>query len=507
MSGAVAGTGAGTGAPFPTPGDPRGFAPLEPARHRVGERTELYDGTVTVDHWFTVPVDHAHTLAEAEAQDAAGTGAGPHGRGTLSVFAREVRAQDDAEGARPWALYLQGGPGGAGPRPARVGGWLAALAGEHRVLLLDQRGTGRSTPATVASLTAEGAFASDEARAEHLAHLRAPGIVRDAEMIRLALGSDAWTTLGQSFGGFCTLTYLSFHPEGLARCLVTGGLPPLTGHADRVYRATYPRMRTRAEEFFDRHPQDRAAWAEAVGLIRAAEAAETPVLLPDGGPLTVERAQSLGMLLGGNTRVDRLHWVLTEAVDRCGAAPRLSETFLAAVAEQNDRRTHPLYTVLHESIYAQPAPLAGGRADTGWSALRVRAEHPEFDPETHTPLPTGEHVMPDSLELDPHLRPLRGTARILAERTDWGPLYDVAALARNTVPVAAAVYTDDVYVDRDLSMETAGRVRGLQVWETDAFHHDGIADDGAAIVGRLLSMTAAQPAPGDVDPDRAPAVD
>ena len=53
----------------------------------------------------------------------------------------------------------------------------------------------------------------------------------------------------------------------------------------------------------------------------------------------------------------------------------------------------------------------------------------------------------------------------------------------------------------------SGRVRGLQVWETDAFHHDGIADDGAAIVGRLLSMTAAQPAPGDVDPDPAPAVD
>ena len=52
-------------------GDPRGFAPLEPARHRVGERTELYDGTVTVDHWFSVPIDHALGLAEAEAQDAA----------------------------------------------------------------------------------------------------------------------------------------------------------------------------------------------------------------------------------------------------------------------------------------------------------------------------------------------------------------------------------------------------------------------------------------------------
>ena len=93
------------------------------------------------------------------------------------------------------------------------------------------------------------------------------------------------------------------------------------------------------------------------------------------------------------------------------------------------------------------------------------------------------------------LAPLRGAARLLAERTDWGPLYDVEALARNTVPVAAAVYTDDVYVDRDLSLETAGRVRGLRVWETDAFHHDGLADDGPAIVRRLLEMTGEGAAP------------
>lgn len=77
----------------------------------------------------------------------------------------------------------------------------------------------------------------------------------------------------------------------------------------------------------------------------------------------------------------------------------------------------------------------------------------------------------------------------LATRTEWAPLYDPAVLAANTVPTAAAVYTDDVYVDRDLSMRTAERVRGLRVWETDAFHHDGIADDGPAILRRLLELT------------------
>ena len=46
-------------------------------------------------------------------------------------------------------------------------------------------------------------------------------------------------------------------------------------------------------------------------------------------------------------------------------------------------------------------------------------------------------------------------------------------------------------MDRDLSLETAAAVRGLQVWESAEFHHDGIADDGEAIFGRLLGMTRA----------------
>ena len=80
--------------------------------------------------------------------------------------------------------------------------------------------------------------------------------------------------------------------------------------------------------------------------------------------------------------------------------------------------------------------------------------------------------MPWSVEVDPRLRPLAGTARLLAERTQWGPLYDVAALAQNTVPVAAAVYADDVYVDRDLSLETARLLPGITPWITSEHEHN-----------------------------------
>jgi pimeloyl-ACP methyl ester carboxylesterase len=69
-------------------------------------------------------------------------------------------------------------------------------------------------------------------------------IVKDCEAIRkILIGNKEkledrkWTILGQSFGGFCALTYLSFYPEGLKEVFLTGGLAPLVDHPDPVYNA------------------------------------------------------------------------------------------------------------------------------------------------------------------------------------------------------------------------------------------------------------------------------
>ena len=75
-------------------------------------------------------------------------------------------------------------------------------------------------------------------QAEYLTHFRADAIVRDAEHIRRALGVERWSVLGQSFGGFCVTTYLSFAPEGLREAFITGGLPVLGRPADEVYQRT-----------------------------------------------------------------------------------------------------------------------------------------------------------------------------------------------------------------------------------------------------------------------------
>jgi pimeloyl-ACP methyl ester carboxylesterase len=103
---------------------------------------------------------------------------------TISVFAREVVAAEKQGADLPTLVFFQGGPGGAAPRPETRSGWLGKALEGHRVLLLDQRGTGLSTPVTSETLPVEGDGA---AQAAYLAHFRADAIVEDAEAIRRAL--------------------------------------------------------------------------------------------------------------------------------------------------------------------------------------------------------------------------------------------------------------------------------------------------------------------------------
>ena len=62
--------------------------------------------------------------------------------------------------------------------------------------------------------------------------------------------------LGQSFGGFCTVSYLSLAPEGIREAFITGGLPGLAATADDVYRLTYPIVAERNQRHYERYPQD-----------------------------------------------------------------------------------------------------------------------------------------------------------------------------------------------------------------------------------------------------------
>ena len=62
-----------------------------------------------------------------------------------------------------------GGPGFEGPRPANNQGWLGRAVQYFTVVLLDQRGTGNSTPVTSATLKK---LPSVEQQANYLAQFR-----------------------------------------------------------------------------------------------------------------------------------------------------------------------------------------------------------------------------------------------------------------------------------------------------------------------------------------------
>ncbi|MER0449799.1 alpha/beta fold hydrolase [Streptomyces sp. Edi4] len=424
-------------------------------------------GTVLTDHFFQVPLDHDAPGGEQ-----------------IEVYAREVVAAGQENAELPWLLYLQGGPGGRAGRPVGRDSWLDRALEDYRVLLLDQRGTGRSTPANRQTLPLRGGAAQ---QADYLCHFRADSIVRDAELIRRRLlGEEGrWTLLAQSFGGFCTLTYLSLAPEGLREALVTGGLAGLRSSATDVYRAAYPRVARKNAAHYARYPED----VEAVRRI-AEHLIGAPARLPDGGTLTVEAFQALGIVLGSGNGSHLLHYLLEDAWIQGSAGPELSDTFLAGAQAKLSFADGPLYAVLQETIYGQRSVDPG---PTGWAAERVRAEFPEFDAakalaDGAPVLFTGEMIYPWMYDTDPALRPLRETADLLAQRTDWPDLYAPDVLAANQVPVFAAVYHDDMYVDTADSLATADAVGSVRAWVTNEWEHDGLRAGGRQVVDRLIAM-------------------
>ncbi len=185
-------------------------------------------GTILNDLTFTVPLDHAKPGGEK-----------------IELFAREVVAADHLASDLPWLLFLQGGPGFGAPRPTGRGSWLDRALKDYRVLLLDQRGTARSSPANRRTLALH---ATAREQADYLTHFRADSIVADAELIRHQLtGGRPWSVLGQSFGGFCVVTYLSFAPEGIReafprRMTCTG--PPTRSSRRRICSTTSAIRRT-----------------------------------------------------------------------------------------------------------------------------------------------------------------------------------------------------------------------------------------------------------------------
>ena len=401
--------------------------------------TTRVPGAILTEREHTVPLDHAR----------------PDGP-TITVFTREVADPDGTD--RPYLVFLQGGPGIEATRPTSPPtGWMVRALKDYRVLLLDQRGTGRSTPVG-AVIPGD----SPDAQATYLTHFRADSIVRDAESIRAELGVDRWSILGQSFGGFTGMTYLSIAPEGLREAFLTGGLAPIGRPIDDVYSATYRRVIEWNERYYARYPEDRAR----VQAIHE-RLDDAPFLLPSGDRLTSRRFRQIGLWLGDSAGWELLHHVLELPMD----SPGFGHDVEGAVRFNRN----PLYATLHESSFADGVA-------TRWSADRLLPDEIRDGVAF-----TAEHVYPWMFDDYGPLRAHKAAAGILAEHP-WPKLYDAAQLAVNEVPVAATIYVDDLYVERAYAEETAAAIRGLRTWITDEYVHNGIRADGEHVLGRLIDL-------------------
>ncbi len=357
----------------------------------------------------------------------------------LTVFAREVAAPGGED--RPYLVFLQGGPGFESPRPAGAPpGWMERALQDFRVLLLDQRGTGRS-----------GIAPTD---AERLQHYRADAIVRDCEAFREHLGADRWAVLGQSFGGLCAYTYLSFHPEHLSEVFITGGIPVLGNRIEDVYRETYRLIAERTRAYFERYPADRARLEHLLE--------RDDIVLPGGDDLTTDRVRAFGRMLGMSDGAEHLHHLLE--------LDPASPAFLHDAERASEFPRNPIYAALHDACW-------GDGGTTRWAAERVAGDE----------LLRGEHMFRSLFDDIAEMRPYREAVHALAEH-EWPRLYDEDRLAHNEVPCAAAVYVNDPYIPLVFSQETAARTARMRTWVTNEYEHNGLRADGGRILGRLIDL-------------------
>ena len=381
--------------------------------------------------------------------------------GSIEVFARVVTAEGGE--TKPYLVFLQGGPGHEAGRPTPNNPpWLKRALEDYQVVLLDQRGTGRSTPVSSPSLSPLAGL-DDAAQAAYLTHLRADEIVNDCELLRESLGATTWTTLGQSFGGFTTLNYLSRFPESLAGALITGGLSAVGRPIDDVYAATWQIMIAKSEAYYRHFPSDRARVRELGALC-----AQGAVRLPNGDPVSPERFRTIGSNLGVQGGVETIHYLLE--LDHESSAFRHDLMGALPFGGRN-----PLYAVFHESSYADGVA-------TRWSAERTMPDRVRDD----VTLLAGEHLHRSLFAEDSDLAPFAGVADRLAEH-EWNQLYFPEVLAQADVPVAASVYHGDAFVPVQFSLETAALLPDCRTWVTSEYEHNGLRAD-PAVLDHLIGL-------------------
>ncbi len=354
-------------------------------------------GVVLTDRRFTVPLDHSDPGGEQ-----------------IEVYGREAVAASRAGEELPWLVYLEGGPGFGARRFVGTEAWLGRALREFRVLLLDQRGTGLSTPANRQTLPLRGR----PARAGRLPRplplrLHRPRLRADPAAAHRRSALDG--------------------PRPVLRRLLRRPLPlrrPGRAQGGPDHRRAALAGRARGRRLPGRVPPHRAEGRRPLRPLPAGRRARPRHRRPPRRaparerrtPADPEGFQSLGILLGTGSGSHQLHYLLENAFVRTPGATELSDTFQEAMRTAASFAGHPLYALLHEAIYGQ------GERATDWAAERVREEFPQFDAATalRATAPSSSPARRSTLAL--RRRP--GAAAPARDRRAAGPAHRLAGAVR-----------------------------------------------------------------------------
>lgn len=390
--------------------------------------------------------------------------------GKIQVFARELYYKGNEKAAV--FVYLQGGPGFASPLSMQNFPCIKILLKSYRVLLFDQRGTGKSSkigPETCLE------FSKPKELAQYFSFFRADQIVYDLEFFRESvLKVKNWFLLAQSYGGFISFTYLSYFPNSIRGAILCGGIPPLLENSvTKIYDRLTNNIYQRNLEFYKQYPKDIQKVKKIVSLL-----SKKPYELPDGGQFTFERFLDIGTMLGSTGGIDALHQFIDDPfTDK--KENQISYIFARSAIDRISYETNPIYAVLHESIYCN-----GNTSH--WAADQNITAKKFFSLNASKICFYGETVRQSMFDQYRMLQPFKKAAEIIAQKSDWGNLYEHTQLSQNKVPIEAIVYQTDYYVDFEFSKQVCKEVPQIKSWNHSNWQHDSLRTHGTEVITKLL---------------------
>jgi len=200
----------------------------------------------------------------------------------------------------------------------------------------------------------------------------------------------------------------------------------------------------------------------------------------------------LGIKFGLHGGLDAVHDLILRMKTDLLQFKFITRPTLSALQSELSHDDGVLYAVLHEAIYCQ------GKA-SNWAAERVGKSLREFQWLSSKPQPVsslresplyfaGEMIYPFLFDNFPELDKLSQVAEELAQYSGWPQLYDEWQLARNEVPLYAATFVDDMYVDFGLAQETAKLVKGCKQFITNSMYHDAMRSKTENVLKELFAL-------------------